>query len=189
MSPPHFLVTPSLRRSVWTFPRIAPSKFDATCLSPPRQNLPRSVPLHVLDFTWKTTEREMLSDPWVKPGAGSGAGSDLTPQHAAEHPTGDTATGGVMALVVLEVVGQRRSEDGDGHALEPDVARTGQLDQVVAVGPHVPVGDPGQPDHRETHGVLEQPRMAGMDEQALAGGELVGGHLARELDPRLALAF
>ena len=60
---------------------------------------------------------------------------------------------------------------------------------MVPVVAQVPVVDPREPDDRERDGVVEQADVAGVDEQRLPRGQLVGDDLARELDPGLALAL
>ncbi len=55
------------------------------------------------------------------------------------------------------------------------------------VAPEGDVLDALEPGDVEADPVLEQPNMAGMDQHGLAGRQLIGGDLAGQLDPGLAL--
>src|ERR1017187_449129 len=113
--------------------------------------------------------------------------SELPTEHASEHAPGHT---GACALgLVAKIRRKRVGEDWQRHALEPDRARSGPHDHVVTVLAEHAVCDTGKARRLEAHGRVERPDVTRMDTKALSGGELVGGHLTRELDPSRSAAL
>ena len=76
-------------------------------------------------------------------------------------------------VVTGQVLGDGLGQDGQGHALEPDVAWARENDQVVTVGPEQVVADALHTDHRELHGVFEEADVPGVNEHRLSLDERV----------------